>query len=90
MAKKNKRKTPPTKSEKQKTFQRILSSEISKNLGFTEEELEPYWIEFRLMANKNDFLNQEGLKNMLSTLNVNHFFLLEFLVQIKRYKFLLI
>lgn len=58
-------------SHKERQFQNILNSRISRNLGFSEEDLEPYWIEFRLMANSTDNLSQEGLKNLLSSLNVS-------------------
>jgi hypothetical protein len=72
MAKKPKKRVKVAQSEKQKKFQSILDYTISKNLGFTEKDLEPYWIEFKLMANSQDNLNREGLKNLLSTLNVSH------------------
>ena len=64
------RKNKQMPSHKQKQFQSILNTAISKKLEFTEEDLEPYWIEFRLMANSSDNLSREGLKNLLSSLNV--------------------
>ena len=59
-------------SSKQSSIQKILKSPIANKLGLVLEDLEPYWVEFRLMSNKRNFLDIEGLKSLLYTLNVNN------------------
>ena len=56
--------------KKQKMIQDILKSPIAIKLGLITEDLEPYWVEFRLMSSKKNFLKIEGLKKLLYTLNV--------------------
>lgn len=61
------------KSNKKKTIKKILESSIAQKMGLTTEDLEPYWVEFRLMSNKKNFLDINGLKSLLNTLNVKFF-----------------
>jgi hypothetical protein len=61
-------------SSKQKSIQKILQFPISLKLDLKTEDLEPYWVEFRLMSNKRNFLDIEGLKSLLYTLNVSIIF----------------
>jgi hypothetical protein len=61
---------PNVRNHKQKTFNRVLESEICQHIGFTEDDLEPYWLEFRGMSAKSNVLTIESLQNMLTTLNV--------------------
>jgi hypothetical protein len=61
-------------NSKQQSIQKILQYPIAKKLGLVTEDLEPYWIEFRLMSNKRNFLDIEGLKSLLYTLNVGIYF----------------
>lgn len=58
-------------SSKNSSIQKILKSPIASKLGLVLEDLEPYWVEFRLMSNKRNFLDIEGLKSLLYTLNVS-------------------
>jgi hypothetical protein len=57
-------------NNKQKTIKSILETQIAKKMGLAFEDLEPYWVEFRLMSNKKNFLDMDGLRSLLNTLNV--------------------
>ena len=65
-----------SQNEKTKTISRVLNTKIAKDLGLTKEELEPYWVEFRLMSDKKNVLTVDTLRKLLSELNVHYSYLL--------------
>ena len=60
-------------SRKQKCFQKILNEHRLKNPELTIEDLESYWIEFRLISHKKEFLDRKGLTKLLALMGVGHF-----------------
>jgi hypothetical protein len=60
-------------SKKQKCFQKILQNEESIKADLTVEDLESYWIEFRLISHRKEFLGIKGLTDFFASMGVTSF-----------------
>lgn len=59
------------KTDKTTMINVVMQSKWGTKLDLTVEDIEPYWLEFRLMADKQNVLGIAALDKLLNGLNVS-------------------